>query len=333
MNRSLNILGKTITAVLDKDEENYSVNLHSVNLAQFLATFGKYAYNKNLPPWVITLPINKQKSFLKGYLKGDGFRDEDGQRIGAASTSLNLIIGIRSMLHRLNIFPSFLMETAESMNTHTNIVNGHEIKANHDIYKLEFYGASAQKLSEELNWEINPEIKTYRWKRWKPVFHDLTMYYAIPIKKSISYDVKDMLVYNLKVANDNSYVTDAFTLHNCGKDSQWVPVDGFGPLLYLENVSVGTSRGSSYWANLLNEYIKQNTEVIIGKRKKEQIFIPEIHGGSSEVKHFCLLTSYLPSEIESQMLHGTDAKPTHDSVWDSANGKWTVVEKKGLYDR
>ena len=118
----------------------------------------------------------------------------------------------------------------------------------------------------------------------------------------------------------------------CVKDNSWVPVDGFGPLLYLENVSVMSGKGRFSWEGLVKEYSNQTSEVIMGKRGKEQVYIPEIHSEGSS-KHFCFLTAYIPSPIESTIYFGERGIPTHESVWDDSKKEWIIREKKGLYDR
>lgn len=118
----------------------------------------------------------------------------------------------------------------------------------------------------------------------------------------------------------------------CGKDSQFVPVDGFGPLLYLEDISIGSSYGSHYWENLVKDFTTQIKEVNAGKRQKESIYLSDIHK-HDEVKHFCLLSSYLPPEIEISLLSGSNARPTHESVYNSETDTYIITERINLHDR
>lgn len=89
----------------------------------------------------------------------------------------------------------------------------------------------------------------------------------------------------------------------CGKNDQWVPVEGGGPLLYVENAKLGSSGGWSF-EQALGEYLQQLGERRSGQR--ERVYVPSLAeaSGIEDQEHLCLVCQALPLGQEADLLLG-----------------------------
>lgn len=152
-------------------------------LARWLVeNFGRHADGKFLPTWLLTADRNVRRAVLNGYLSGDGY---DGRKMEAQTVSRQLAIGLRLL--------------AESLG-HRVQMHRVESKA-YEIEGREVQGREAYKLV----WVKNPKrvqafaINSYSMSRVKDVQPGRT----------------GVTVYNLSVADDESYVADGLIVHNC----------------------------------------------------------------------------------------------------------------------
>ncbi|MCL5960990.1 MAG: TldD/PmbA family protein [Chloroflexi bacterium] len=109
-------------------------------------------------------------------------------------------------------------------------------------------------------------------------------------------------------------VGNPVTMHHtftgyCGKNDQWVPVEGGGPLLYLENATlVGGSAPDRSWAQLVEEYDRQHEQVLQGIRTAESVYIPEfgdVIGKNTSQAKVCLVTVSMSLKEEMDLVLGT----------------------------
>ena len=108
-------------------------------------------------------------------------------------------------------------------------------------------------------------------------------------------------------------VGNAQTMHHsftgyCGKNDQWVPVEGGGPLLYIENAKLaGGSAPARAWTELVEDYNRQHRQAVEGKRSHESVYLPEIGehvGAESSQAHVCLVTVAMKVEDEVDFVLG-----------------------------
>ena len=95
----------------------------------------------------------------------------------------------------------------------------------------------------------------------------------------------------------------------CGKNDQWVPVEGGGPLLYLEDAKLAGVSPSSVrpWSEMVGEYDRQHRQVSEGKRSSRSVYVPEIGeviGKNANQAHVCLVTVSLQTEEEVDFVLG-----------------------------
>ena len=130
----------------------------------------------------------------------------------------------------------------------------------------------------------------------------------------------------IKSIGNRKSMTRSFT-GTCGKSGQWVPVEGAGPIIYLENIAVA-SAGQRYWSDIVKDFVNQHKQVEKAQRGKSEIYIEEI--ASLQQDKACLCSVVLPPEIENKIWMGVEGNPTHTSLWDENKKEWTLVENKNV---
>jgi hypothetical protein len=145
---------------------------------------------KQVPSWLMKLPYEKQRSFLDGFTKGDGWTQ--GNKIRVENTNVNMVFSLKDIGLRLGYVPSVYHDPPK-----TCIISGKRGNCR-ESYEVRF---------------INPTRNGERGRRaW---IKDGYAFYLIKSVEVVPYDGK---VYNLEVEEDNSYCTISFTLHNCDLD-------------------------------------------------------------------------------------------------------------------
>jgi hypothetical protein len=142
----------------------------------FSKLFGDGCINKTLPSWMLYLPIEKQECLLKAYEDGDGYFNEKRKCNTIVTTSKNMAIQLYQIALRLNKIPS--------LNKHPNPSSENE------VYTVSYYD-DGHKRGEIANDKLFiPILKIYK-KHYNGI------------------------VYNMEVAEDNSYTTFSSCVHNC----------------------------------------------------------------------------------------------------------------------
>jgi hypothetical protein len=112
-------------------------------------------------------------------------------------------------------------------------------------------------------------------------------------------------VDSIKAVGSSKTIDRTFTGY-CGKSNQWVPVEGGGPLVYIEDAKLGTARYRP-WSEFVEEYHRQHDQVLKGQRVEEGIYLPEFAGEMGEgvpQAKVCLLTATLPGGEERDWITG-----------------------------
>ncbi|MBR5199093.1 MAG: DNA cytosine methyltransferase [Bacteroidales bacterium] len=143
--------------------------------------FGNGSTNKRIPEWVLELPNEQIDAFLDGYFSGDGHvRYRSGTKVQMFSTvSKELFLGIQMLLmKRYNKVCSLSVRCDKRKNTFNDTYNGQIAFSENDC-------------QTRIGFRL-----------------------FVPIRKieKISGDVQ---VFNLEVAEDNSYTCDNVNTHNC----------------------------------------------------------------------------------------------------------------------
>jgi hypothetical protein len=160
--------------------------------------FGHGAHHKALPDWMLYLPFDKQRAFLKGAIDGDGHRAK--YSIVYTTVSETLIYQLRLILFRLGILHSLGTRTIAD-----NVYQGRLIKSNGPRYDIIIAGDAARTLGMDGG---KRTVGNHGWVGKNYVF--------LPVKSNrlVPYTGK---VYNIAVDGDESYLTAHGAIHNCKK--------------------------------------------------------------------------------------------------------------------
>jgi len=190
--------------IKEKPKANTTVvYLYNAQLARFFKElFGNGAENKNLPEFIMSLPLEKQKSLIRGLWAGDGYVNLNrvGPRAGYATISYQLAQQIKNLLLRQKIVCSIYVEPEKKIGTvkHKRAYRIHVGQRD-----------SLIKLGKILKMKYSPQS----YQSISSWFDDDYFYTPVTDIKKMNYRGK---VCNIEVEQAHSFVSDAFCLHNCG---------------------------------------------------------------------------------------------------------------------
>ncbi|TSC95117.1 MAG: Hedgehog/intein hint domain-containing protein [Parcubacteria group bacterium Licking1014_1] len=163
------------------------------------------AHTKCLPEWMLNLTIEKQAEILKGWWRGDA----------GCTSSRELMNQMKIIALRLGIIPSIIKTSKEKFNEKNHKIENRIIEARKDLFQfsgLAFFENKFGLLKESI----------FQYPRFIP---KLNRRHGWIDKKYIYIPVRDIEitnykgnVYNLKVEDDNSYLSEFAIVHNC-----WTP--------------------------------------------------------------------------------------------------------------
>ena len=200
-------LGKTAKIFEHPTEKMTTVSFHYKNFAEWLGKeFGSNAHTKNIPAWVQVLPVYKQIELLKGFWRGDGCSTP--KEVLFDSVSSDLIYGITTLLQRAGIEARTKMPvSADFYRTIGNQKPSHIKKI---IGRVSVSGNSADRLKEIIGLPVS---RTKTHTTYSKGFL-LNGYQHLAVK-SIESSPFIGKVYNFEVEEDESYVANGFSSHNC----------------------------------------------------------------------------------------------------------------------
>jgi predicted Zn-dependent protease len=142
--------------------------------------------------------------------------------------------------------------------------------------------------------------------------------------------ITDKPIKDVKITGNVAKFVDAIkaignakTMHHtftgyCGKNDQWVPVEGGGPLLYIEHaVLAGGGFGERSWSELVADYEKQHRQVLDGKRTADSVYLPEVGeviGKRTSQAKICLVTAAMPVTDEVEYVLGINDHASYGSA-------------------
>lgn len=163
-----------------------------IGLAEWLsANFGQRSHGKTVPAWALTMPVAAKESLLAGYLSADGFTvDSASQRTvqGCTTVSRRLAVGVRLLAISLGYKATLSVSAARV----SGVIEGRTVR---------------MRPSWRVNWTVDPSSRhdytlLDELHRWGPV-------------RSVTHGQDQVEVFNLSVAEDESYVVDGIVVHNC----------------------------------------------------------------------------------------------------------------------
>lgn len=172
---------------ITKEKTCYKVHIPLKELSLFVERFGYYAHNKKISQDVLNLPRNLLKSFLDGYMSGDGSFDEIRQYYKATTTSKLLVYGLGQCVLKVYNRPYSIYKSNRPKET---IIEGRKVSQNttYDIVYKIHDGNQDKAFCED----------GYGW---------------FPFNKSSIN--KDETVYDIEVEDDHSFTANNVIVHNC----------------------------------------------------------------------------------------------------------------------
>lgn len=152
----------------------------------FVEPFGRGAFNKVIPGFVLDLPVPLLKSFLLGYESGDGYYV--GNKVRTSSISHSLTMGISQIVAKVYHRPSsiYYVKRKEKCTIEGRIVN------------------------QKSSWELC--YKKENSKQDKAFYEDGYIWYPV---KSVQSTGKIEEVFDITVENNHSFVANNSIVHNC----------------------------------------------------------------------------------------------------------------------
>ncbi len=199
--------------------------IHSSRLARaFRGWFGSGAQAKRLPPFMLLLPLEKQRELLKGLWRGDGWLDPRRARAHYKTISRVLAEQVKLLLLRQGIAPAVYTSRASGRHkaSYTVFVTGRRdvgrLRAVLGLPPLDFPAGKPPStlFAEEIvpdgadgaSPPHEPEQEPERARRR----HRFLMVPIADVRR-FEYDGE---VWNLEVEGVECYVSECATLHNCG---------------------------------------------------------------------------------------------------------------------
>ena len=223
---------------LSNERTTIKIHIPFKEIGEYVKQFGKGAENKHLTNDIFDLPVDLLKSFIEGYLSADGCYIQGLYKI--TSISKELIYGVGQCIAKAYQRPFSIYKTKRKPNC---IIEGRIVN---------------QKDTYQITW------KTENNKQDKAFYDGKYIWCPINNIEKIDYDG---LVYNMEVANDNSYTVNNIIVHNCQDLSVAGKQAGLGK---------GTRSGLLYECEKIIEAKKpkylllENVKNLVGKKFKPQ---------------------------------------------------------------
>jgi formate hydrogenlyase subunit 6/NADH:ubiquinone oxidoreductase subunit I/intein/homing endonuclease len=197
------VFGEPVSVKPDPDSEGLKLVVDSVKVASFFSQFGHYRDAKQLPWWMVLLPRANIEGIVRGEFLGDGHYSDKYYQCKTAmhsnyfttrTTSKTLALQMHFMLGRLGIVSSISTQWQKDRKLCYSVTV-------HTPY-IEVMGALVGVPAE------NNEVS-------HSYVHLRDGMIIAPVVKIETQEVKDFLVRNIEVEEDNSYVAANISVHNC----------------------------------------------------------------------------------------------------------------------
>lgn len=163
--------------------------LNHTELARWLVEhFGRGALGKTVPAWALGMSEAWRAALLNGYLSADG--SEEILKMDCATVSRSLAIGVRLLAEGLG-HRAALYRYAQ----HTDTIEGRRVNV-HDVHRVKWTKDRLRSFSTELDGTSWQRVRSVRPGR------------------------AGIVVYNLSVEEDETYVAEGIVVHNCTHHSR-----------------------------------------------------------------------------------------------------------------
>lgn len=295
------------------------VSAYSTILSQlFSKLFGNYSHEKAMPHYFVLLPRYLQEEIVKGVWRGDGSKRRKDFVI--TTSSRQLLEQLKLILLRLGVLPQTEKRRFEKL-MRSNI-NGRNVEFKHDVYQLVVGGLWLAKMGAILG------IRHSRLKNRKRIHHHAWLrdnHALLPVKQVGREPYKGM-VYNLTVAENNTFVTPNSIVHNCdgpffkGKDvvvvggGNTAMEDSLHLAKLVKKVTVVHRRDKLRATKLLQERAFNTSNIhfvwnsvatgILGENKVDGVSIRNVQNGTESVINCSALFVAIGHEPNTKVFQG-----------------------------
>ncbi|WP_231644841.1 DNA cytosine methyltransferase, partial [Sciscionella sediminilitoris] len=154
--------------------------------------FGSGAAGKNIPGWVLTMPADRRRALLTGYVSADGSAARGTTRI--STVSRQLAIGVRMLAHSLGYAASLHLSDRSGQ----CVIEGRTVQ---------------RRAAWTVQWRETPT-------RRNTLLDDLHLWAYVQDLGELGEETD---VFTMEVAEDHSYVADGVVVKNCADISQVEP--------------------------------------------------------------------------------------------------------------
>ena len=184
------------------------------NIAEFFHQHvGEFSHEKKLSMELVYSTDAVKKSFLTGWLDGDGCLSDSNKLVGI-TTSKDLAYQIRLMLNSMHVMSSLRTIKSKGSFVYPDSVDQvykDKKYQTRDHYRIEIYGKGYKQLNLDENsikytFDDSLSIKNYNYVRAGYRLHSISSIEEVDYSGSI---------YNFQVQDDNSYIANGLIVHNC----------------------------------------------------------------------------------------------------------------------
>lgn len=184
-----------------KDKKAIIVYISSDCLSYFLKEqFGNDAITKQIPSFIFN--NNNElivQSFLKGYFAGDGHTVKHRGSVYLSTSNRILAIQLQKLMTSFNLFMNIQIRPEQ-----TSTIRGQLVKSK-KLYQVHSMTPNVAKFFN---------VEPYQGNRISKQNFELENYFGVAIRR-IDQINKPTKVYNIGVANDESYTANNIAVHNC----------------------------------------------------------------------------------------------------------------------
>jgi DNA (cytosine-5)-methyltransferase 1 len=148
--------------------------------------FGRHAHGKRIPAWALTMPATWRHALLEGYISADG--NHNNRMVRCSTVSRPLAVGVRLLAVSLGHGASIYAPSRRSVAT----IQGRQVR---------------MRPAWSVGWTEAPDPK-----RIQSLDDDLHRWAKV---RSVQPGRTQVQVFNLSVAEDESYIADGIVVHNC----------------------------------------------------------------------------------------------------------------------
>ena len=197
------VFGENVSLQPVPDSLGLKLVVESVRVASFFSQFGRDSDDKQVRWWMVLLPGENIKEIIKGEFLGDGRYSDRCHHFKAAThsdrftirtTSKTLALQIHFMLARVGILSS---------------ISAQKQKGRKSCYSVSVHTPYVGKMGELVGVSTRSDGVSQDYVDLRDGM------IVTPVTKIQVQEVKDYLVQNIEVEEDNSYVAANIAVHNC----------------------------------------------------------------------------------------------------------------------